>query len=99
MVQNYLYSERLGRTVVLALAKAPDSQTFQDLARRIMTPMESPLHHQLFDAAEITLADPKDGVRSPANTAYVDHMLQTASLHGLSPTAAALLPSSWITIC
>ncbi len=95
LVQDYLYLEGFGRTVALALAKAPDSQTFQDLARRVMTPVERPLHHQLFDAAEITLADAEEGVRSPANTAYVDHMLQTASLHGLGPTAAALLPCPW----
>jgi len=95
LLQDYLYLEGFGRTVALALAKAPDSQTFQDLAHRVMTPVERPLHHQLFEAAGLTMADADNAVRSPANTAYVDHMLQTASLHGLGPTAAALLPCPW----
>ncbi len=95
LIQDYLYLEGFGRTVALALAKAPDSQTFQDLAHRVMTPVERPLHHQLFAAADLTIDDAENGVRSPANTAYVDHMLQTASLHGLGPTAAALLPCPW----
>jgi len=95
LLQDYLYLEGFGRTVALALAKAPDSQTFQDLARRVMTPVERPLHHQLFEAAGLSMTDAETAVRSPANTAYVDHMLQTASLHGLGPTAAALLPCPW----
>jgi len=39
---------------------------------------------------EIKLAKP-----SPTNTAYMNHMLKTASLHGLGATAAALLPCPW----
>ena len=95
LIQDYLYLEGFGRTVALALAKAPDSQTFQDLAHRVMTPVERPLHQKLFAAASISHTDAENAVRSPANTAYVDHMLQTASLHGLGPTAAALLPCPW----
>ena len=95
LLQDYLYLEGFGRTVALALAKAPDSQTFQDLAHRVMTPVERPLHQKLFAAASISHTDAENAVRSPANTAYVDHMLQTASLHGLGPTAAALLPCPW----
>ena len=95
LIQDYLYLEGFGRTVALALAKAPTSQTFEDLAHRVMTPVERPLHNQLFAAAGLTQRDADNEVRSPANTAYVDHMLQTASLHGLGPTAAALLPCPW----
>ena len=95
LIQDYLYLEGFGRTVALALAKAPTSQTFEDLAHRVMTPVERPLHNQLFAAAGLTQKDADNAVRSPANTAYVDHMLQTASLHGLGPTAAALLPCPW----
>ena len=95
LIQDYLYLEGFGRTVALALAKAPTSQTFENLARRVMTPVERPLHNQLFAAAGLTQKDADNAVRSPANTAYVDHMLQTASLHGLGPTAAALLPCPW----
>ena len=95
LIQDYLYLEGFGRTVALALAKAPTSQTFEDLAHRVMTPVERPLHNQLFAAAGLTQNDADNAIRSPANTAYVDHMLQTASLHGLGPTAAALLPCPW----
>ena len=95
LIQDYLYLEGFGRTVALALAKAPTSQTFEDLAHRVMTPVERPLHNRLFAAAGLTQSDADNAVRSPANTAYVDHMLQTASLHGLGPTAAALLPCPW----
>ena len=95
LIQDYLYLEGFGRTVALALAKAPTSQMFEELAHRVMTPVERPLHNQLFAAAGLTQRDADNAVRSPANTAYVDHMLQTASLHGLGPTAAALLPCPW----
>ena len=95
LIQDYLYLEGFGRTVALALAKAPTSQMFEELAHRVMTPVERPLHNQLFAAAGLTQSDAENAVRSPANTAYVNHMLQTASLHGLGPTAAALLPCPW----
>ena len=95
LIQDYLYLEGFGRTVALGLAKGPTSQTFEDLAHRVMTPVERPLHNQLFAAAGLTQRDADNAVRSPTNTAYVDHMLQTASLHGLGPTAAALLPCPW----
>ena len=95
LAQDYLYLEGFGRTVAMALAKAPNSQTFEELAHRVMTPVERPLHHKLFEAAGLTIEDAENTGRSPANTAYVDHMLQTASLHGLGPAAAALLPCPW----
>ena len=43
----------------MALAKAPDSQTFQELAHRVMTPVERPLHHKLFAEAELDKLLPK----------------------------------------
>jgi thiaminase/transcriptional activator TenA len=95
LAQDYLYLEGFGRTVAMALAKAPDSQTFEELAHRVMTPVERPLHHKLFEAAGLTISDAESAARSPVNTAYVDHMLQTVSLHGLGPAAAALLPCPW----
>ena len=95
LAQDYLYLEGFGRTVAMALAKAPDSQTFEELAHRVMTPVERPLHHKLFDAAGMTISEAESAVRSPVNTAYVDHMLQTVSMHGLGPAAAALLPCPW----
>jgi len=82
--------------VALALAKAPDSRTLEDLSRRVLTPVERPLHHKLLAEAGLTLEDVQRAGRSPTNTAYVNHMLKTAALHGLGPTAAALLPCPWI---
>jgi len=57
LAQDYLYLEGFGRTVAMALAKAPDSQTFEDLAHRVMTPVERPLHHKLFEVAGLTISD------------------------------------------
>ena len=93
--QDYLYLEGFARTVCMALAKAPDSQTLEELAHRVMTPVERPLHHKLVAEAGLTMEDVKKVKRSPTNTGYVNHMITTASLYGLGPTAAALLPCPW----
>ena len=93
--QDYHYLEGFGRTVAMALAKAPDSDLLQQLAHRVMTPVERPLHHQLIEAAGLTMAEVESVPRSPTNTAYVNHMLNTAAMHGLGPTAAGLLPCPW----
>ncbi len=95
LTQDYLYLEGFGRAVALALAKAPDSQTLQALSRRVLTPVERPLHHSLLEAAGISVDYINQVDRSPTNSAYVNHMLATASLYGLGPTAAALLPCPW----
>ena len=34
-------------------------------------------------------------IPSPTNAGYINHMLATASLHGLGAAAAALLPCPW----
>ena len=93
--QDYHYLEGFGRGVAMALAKAPDSELLQDLAHRVMTPVERPLHHRLIEAAGLTMDDVEKAPRSPTNTAYVNHMLTTAAMYGLGPTAAALLPCPW----
>jgi thiaminase/transcriptional activator TenA len=95
LAQDYQYLEGFARTVALALAKAPDSQTLELLARRVLTPVERPLHHQLLAVAGVSLEDVQQWGRSPTNTAYVNHMLTTGTLRGLGPTAAALLPCPW----
>jgi thiaminase/transcriptional activator TenA len=95
LAQDYQYLEGFARTVALALAKAPSSQTLEQLAKRVLTPVERPLHHKLLAAAGVSLKDIQRAGRSPTNTAYVNHMLTTASLHGLGATAAALLPCPW----
>ncbi|MDE2842805.1 MAG: hypothetical protein OXN21_05420 [Chloroflexota bacterium] len=44
LTQDYQYLEGFGRTVVMAMAKAPNSRTLEELSRRVMTPIERPLH-------------------------------------------------------
>ncbi|PKB84362.1 MAG: thiaminase II [SAR202 cluster bacterium Io17-Chloro-G9] len=93
--QDYLYLEGFGRTVALTLAKAPDSNLMEELSHRVMTPIERPLHHKLLSEAGLSMDDVRRGTRSPTNTAYVNHMLTTASMYGLGPAAASLLPCPW----
>ena len=95
LTQDYLYLEGFARTVAMALAKAPDSETLEELSHRVLTPVERPLHHKLLAEAEVTLTSIYEAGPSPKNTAYVNHMIKTASLYGLGPTAAALLPCPW----
>ena len=95
LTQDYLYLEGFARTVAMALAKAPDSETLEELSHRVLTPVERPLHHKLLAEAEVTLISIYEAGPSPTNTAYVNHMIKTASLYGLGPTAAALLPCPW----
>ena len=95
LTQDYQYLEGFARAVAMALAKAPDSQLLEELSHRVLTPVERPLHHELLAGAGVSMADIEAIGRSPTNTAYVNHMLTTASLHGLGPTAAALLPCPW----
>ena len=71
------------------------AHTLEELAHRVMTPVERPLHHKLVAEAGLTMDHVRQADRSPTNTAYVNHMLTTASLYGLGPTAAALLPCPW----
>ena len=93
--QDYLYLEGFARSVAIALAKAPDSETLEDLAKRVLTPIERPLHHRLLAAAGLSLEEVQGVKASPTNAGYVNHMLATANREGLGPTAAALLPCPW----
>lgn len=93
--QDYLYLEGFARTVALTLAKAPTSGLLEELALRVMTPIERPLHQKLVTEAGLTMDEVRKVRRSPTNHAYVNHMLTTASMHGLGPAAAALLPCPW----
>jgi thiaminase/transcriptional activator TenA len=95
LAQDYLYLEGFARAVAMTLAKAPDSQTLEELSHRVLTPVERPLHHKLLAEAGVSSEDIQKAGQSPTNTAYVNHMLKTASLYGLGPTAAALLPCPW----
>ena len=82
LTQDYQYLEGFGRTVVMTMAKAPNSQSLEALAHRVLTPIERPLHHKLLEAAQVSMEYITEVGRSPTNTAYVNHMLTTASLHG-----------------
>ena len=93
--QDYLYLEGFGRTVAMTLAKSPDADLMEELSHRVMTPIERPLHHKLLGEAGLSMDDVRRGTRSPTNIAYVNHMLTTASMHGLGPAAASLLPCPW----
>ena len=93
--QDYHYLEGFGRAVALALAKSPDADLLQQLAHRVMTPVERPLHHRLIEAAGLTMDEVAAVPLSPTNTAYINHMLTAAAQYGLGPTAAALLPCPW----
>ena len=93
--QDYLYLEGFARSVALALAKAPDSDSLESLAHRVLTPVERPLHHRLMDEAGLSMEELQSASPSPTNLAYINHMVRTASEQGLGATAAALLPCPW----
>jgi thiaminase/transcriptional activator TenA len=95
LAQDYLYLEGFARAVALALAKAPDLQTLEGLSQRVLTPIQRPLHQKLLGEVGLTREYIQKLRRSPTNTAYVNHILKTASLYGIGPTAAALLPCPW----
>lgn len=95
LAQDYLYLEGFARAVATALAKAPDSKLLEELSHRVLTPVERPLHRKLVAEAGLTMEQVQGVGPSPTNTGYVNHMLATASRHGLGPTAAALLPCPW----
>ena len=95
LAQDYLYLEGFARTVATALAKSPNAELLEELSHRVLTPVERPLHQQLLETVGLTVDEINNMGRSPTNTAYVNHMVATASMYGLGPTAAALLPCPW----
>lgn len=95
LCQDYHYLEAFARVVATALAKAPDGETLEQLARRVLTPIERPLHHGMFRLAGLEVAEVLAAPIAPTNLAYQNHMLATASRGGLGEIAAALLPCPW----
>src|SRR5919199_3157301 len=57
VTQDYHYLEAFARCVATALAKAPDGETLELLAKRVLTPIERPLHRRLFELAGLNLAE------------------------------------------
>jgi thiaminase/transcriptional activator TenA len=95
LAQDYLYLEGFGRAVAMALAKAPDSRSLELLSRRVVTPVERPLHQRLMSLVGLSVEDVEGLGPSPTNLAYINHMVATAAQGGLGRTAAALLPCPW----
>jgi thiaminase/transcriptional activator TenA len=95
VAQDYHYLEGFARTVATALAKAPTPELLGAIARRVLTPIERPLHERLFELAGLDSAAVEAVTISPTNLAYQNHMLSTAARGGLAETAAALLPCPW----
>ncbi len=95
LAQDYLYLEGFARAVALALAKAPDSRNLELLSRRVITPVERPLHQRLLSLVGLSIEDIEKRGHTPTNLAYINHMIKAASLGGLGQTAAALLPCPW----
>jgi thiaminase/transcriptional activator TenA len=95
VIQDYHYLEAFGRAVATALAKAPTGELLSVVARRVMTPIERPLHERLFALAGVEPADVAAATIAPTNLAYQNHMLAVAARGTLGETAAALLPCPW----
>jgi thiaminase/transcriptional activator TenA len=95
VIQDYHYLEGFGRAVSLALAKAPDADTLRRLVPRVNTPVERPLHVEMFALLGIDEAEAEAVGPSPTNRAYVNHMVTAASMGGTGEAAAALLPCPW----
>src|SRR5688572_28391594 len=75
VTQDFHYLEAFGRAVATGLAKAPTGELMARVARRVMTPIERPLHERLFALAGLTHAEAEAVGPSPTNLAYQNHML------------------------
>jgi thiaminase (transcriptional activator TenA) len=95
VAQDYHYLEGFARTVAATLAKAPTNELLEALARRVMTPIERPLHERLFALAGLDADAVRATPVAPTNLAYQHHMLVSATQGGLGEAAAALLPCPW----
>ena len=95
VIQDYHYLEGFGRAVSLALSKAPDTDALKKLVLRVNTPIERPLHVEMFELLEIDESEAMCVGPSPTNLAYINHMITTASIGGTGEAAAALLPCPW----
>ena len=95
VIQDYHYMEGFGRVVSIALSKAPDSEAIRQLARRVTTPVERPLHVRMFELLGVTEEEAAAASPSPTNLAYVNHMISAASMGGVGEAAAAILPCPW----
>ena len=92
IIQDYIYLGAFGRAAAAALAMAPDDETARKLLRRVSTPVERPLHTDLFEKLGITSAEVSRAAPAPTNLAYMNHIEASMDLGGLAVGVAALLP-------
>ena len=92
IIQDYLYLGAFGRAAAAALAMAPDDETARKLLLRVSTPVERPLHTDLFDRLGVTQDEISRSAPAPTNLAYMNHIEVSMDLGGLASGVAALLP-------
>ena len=92
VLQDYLYLGAFGRAAAEGLALAPDTETARRLLRRVSTPVERPLHADLFAALEIGEGEIAAAKPAPTNLAYMNHIEASMRFGGLAVGTAALLP-------
>ena len=92
IIQDYLYLGAFGRAAAAALAMAPDDETARKLLLRVSTPVERPLHTDLFDKLGVTADEASRSAPAPTNLAYMNHIEVSMNLGGLAIGVAALLP-------
>ena len=92
IIQDYLYLGAFGRAAASALAMAPDDETARKLLLRVSTPVERPLHTNLFDRLGVTQDEISRSAPAPTNLAYMNHIEVSMDLGGLATGVAALLP-------
>ncbi len=92
ILQDYLYLGAFGRAAAAALSLAPDTDSALRLLKRVTTPVERPLHANLFDALGVTEDEAEASTPSPTNLAYMNHIEVSMDMGGLACGVAALLP-------
>ncbi len=92
ILQDYIYLGAFGRAAASALSISPDTPTARRLLRRVTTPVERPLHAQLFEALDVSDSEISYSSPSPTNLAYMNHIETSIRIGGIACGVAALLP-------
>ncbi len=92
ILQDYMYLGAFGRAAAAALSLAQDTETARRLLPRVTTPVERPLHNDLFAALGVTTSEIERCLPSPTTLAYMNHIEVMMDLGGLPCGVAALLP-------
>lgn len=91
LIQDFHYMAAYGRTVASLLSKAGDELAYRILPR-VSTPIERPLHANLFELLRINESAVIHERPSPTNLSYSNHLEVSAAVGGIEVAAAALLP-------